>query len=176
LSYYENVFIARQDITAEQVEALADGFTKVIEDEGGKVASRENWGLRGLAYKIKKNRKGHYVLMNIDAPAAALHEMERQMGLNEDVLRHMSLRLDELSEGPSVIMQSRGNREDRPRRDKPYENRDAGETKPEAPAAEAPAAEAPAAEAPAAEAPADEAPAVEAAEADTPEVKEEGDA
>jgi small subunit ribosomal protein S6 len=141
LSYYENVFIARQDITAEQVEALADDFTKVIEGEGGKVASRENWGLRGLAYKIKKNRKGHYVLMNIDAPAAALQEMERQMGLNEDVLRHMTLRLDEFSEGPSVIMQSRDKREDRPRRDKPYENRDAEKEAPKAAAPEAAATE-----------------------------------
>jgi small subunit ribosomal protein S6 len=166
LSYYENVFIARQDITAEQVEALADGFTKVIEDEGGKVASRENWGLRGLAYKIKKNRKGHYVLMNIDAPAAALHEMERQMGLNEDVLRHMTIRLDELADGPSVIMASKGNREDRPRRDKPYENRDATAEVAAAPAAEAPAVEEPAAEAPEAE----------STESDVPEVKEEGDA
>jgi small subunit ribosomal protein S6 len=130
LSYYENVFIARQDITADQVEALADDFTKVIEGEGGKVANRENWGLRGLAYKIKKNRKGHYVLMNIDAPAAALHEMERQMGLNEDILRHMTLRVDELAEGPSIIMANRGNREERPRRDKPYENKT--ETTPDA--------------------------------------------
>lgn len=168
MSYYENVFIARQDITAEQVEALADGFNKIIEDEGGKVANRENWGLRGLAYKIKKNRKGHYVLMNIDAPAAALQEMERQMGLNEDVLRHMSIRLDELSEGPSVIMQSRGKREDRPRRDKPYEG---GK-----PASDAPAAEAPKAEASAAEAPAVEAPIAESIEAKAPETKEEGDA
>jgi small subunit ribosomal protein S6 len=116
------VFIARQDITAEQVEALADDFTKVIEGEGGKVASRENWGLRGLAYKIKKNRKGHYVLMNIDAPAGALHEMERQMGLNEDILRHITLRVDEFAAGPSIIMANRGKHEERPRRDKAYEN------------------------------------------------------
>ena len=116
MAYYESVFIARQDISAPQVESLADGFASVIEENGGKVTKRESWGLRGLAYKIKKNRKGHYVLFNLDAPAPAVHEMERQMRLNEDILRHMTLRVDELEEGPSVQMQGRANQEERARR------------------------------------------------------------
>lgn len=115
MPYYESVFIARQDISGTQADSLADAFTKVIEDQGGTVGKRENWGLRNLAFKIKKNRKGHYILLNIDAPATAVHEMERQMRINEDVLRYLTIRVDELEEGPSVIMQSRGS--DRPRRD-----------------------------------------------------------
>ena len=113
MPFYENVFIARQDISAPQVDSLADDFSKIIEDQGGKVAKREYWGLRGLAYRIKKNRKAHYVLLNIDAPAEAVQEMERQMRLHEDVLRYLTLRVDELEEGPSVMMQSRGGREGR---------------------------------------------------------------
>ncbi len=117
MPFYENVFIARQDISTPQVESLADDFTKIIEDQGGTVAKREYWGLRGLAYRIKKNRKAHYVLFNIDAPAEAVHEMERQMRLHEDVLRYLTLRVDELEEGPSAMMQRRGGREDREGRD-----------------------------------------------------------
>ncbi len=126
MPFYENVFIARQDISAPQVDSLADDFSKIIEDQGGKVAKREYWGLRGLAYRIKKNRKAHYVLLNIDAPAQAVQEMERQMRLHEDVLRYLTLRVDELEEGPSAMMQSRGGREGRegregrPRRDEPH--------------------------------------------------------
>lgn len=116
MAYYESVFIARQDVSAPQVESLADGFAAVIEENGGKVTKRESWGLRGLAYKIKKNRKGHYVLFNLDAPAEAVHEMERQMRLNEDILRHMTLRVDELEEGPSIQMQGKANQEERSRR------------------------------------------------------------
>ncbi|MDP6172918.1 MAG: 30S ribosomal protein S6, partial [Rhodospirillales bacterium] len=111
MAYYESVFIARQDISAPQVEGLADDFSAVIEENGGKVTKRENWGLRGLAYKINKNRKGHYVLFNLNAPAAAVHEMERQMRLNEDILRQMTLRVDELEEGPSIQMQGKVNQE-----------------------------------------------------------------
>jgi small subunit ribosomal protein S6 len=110
------VFIARQDISASQVESLTEAFTKTLEDQGGKVAKVEQWGLRGLAYKIKKNRKGHYVLFNIDGPAAAVQEMERQMRINEDVLRYITIRVDELEEGPSAMMQHRSGRDDRPRR------------------------------------------------------------
>ena len=108
---YESVFIARQDISASQAEGLADQFTKIIEDGGGKVAKREYWGLRGLAYKIKKNRKGHYTLFNIDAPSAAVTEMERNMSLNEDVLRYLTIKVEELEEGPSVMMQARDRRD-----------------------------------------------------------------
>ena len=116
MPYYESVFIARQDISASQVESLTEAFSKTLEDQGGKVAKVEQWGLRGLAYKIKKNRKGHYILLNIDGPAAAIQEMERQMRINEDVLRYITIRVDELEEGPSVMMQHRSGRDDRPRR------------------------------------------------------------
>lgn len=111
MPFYENVFIARQDIAAPQVEALADLFTSIIDAQGGKVTKRENWGLRNLAYKIKKNRKGHYVLLNIDAPAPAIAEMERNMRIHEDVLRYLSVRVEELETEPSAVMRSRG-RED----------------------------------------------------------------
>ena len=112
---YEHVFIARQDIQTQQVDTLTDDFTKVIETNGGKVAKREYWGLRNLTYKIKKNRKGHYVLLNIDAPAPALAELERLARLNEDILRYMSIRVDELEDGPSIMMQ-KPPRDDRPGR------------------------------------------------------------
>ncbi len=112
---YESVFIARQDISAPQVEALADSFVKIIEDQGGTVAKREHWGLRSLAYRIKKNRKGHYVLFNLDAPSDAIHEMERQMTIHEDVLRYLTLRMDELDPEPSIIMQRGSSRDDRDR-------------------------------------------------------------
>ena len=122
---YENVFIARQDISGAQAEALADLFAQLIADQGGEVKKRENWGLRNLAYRMNKNRKGHYVLFNIDAPSAAVTEMERTMRINEDVLRYLTLRVDQLEEAPSPVMQSRGSREDRPRRDRDrYEGRD----------------------------------------------------
>lgn len=113
---YENVFIARQDISGAQVDALADGFTQLITENGGAVKKREYWGLRNLAYRMKKNRKGHYVLFNLDAPASAIVELERTMRINEDVLRYLTIRVDTLDEGPSAIMQSRSSREDRPRR------------------------------------------------------------
>jgi small subunit ribosomal protein S6 len=115
---YETVFIARQDISGAQVDTLADGFTTVITENGGQVAKREYWGLRNLSFRIKKNRKGHYVLFNIDAPAPAVAEMERTMRINEDVLRYLTIRQDELEEGPSPIMQNRGSREERGRRDR----------------------------------------------------------
>lgn len=110
MPYYENVFIARQDISASQVDTLVETFTGTIEGMGGKVAKQEYWGLKNLAYRIKKNRKGHYVLLNLDAPADAVHEMERQMRINEDILRYLTVRIDEIEEGPSVMMQSRGER------------------------------------------------------------------
>jgi len=115
LAYYESVFIARQDITATQVEGLTETFSELIKEQGGSVASTENWGLRSLAYRIKKNRKGHYVMMNIDAPAGAIHEMERQMRINEDILRYLTIKVDAFEEGPSIMMQNKS-REDRPRR------------------------------------------------------------
>lgn len=117
MTCYETVFIARQDIATPQVDALADTFQKAIEDLGGKVSKRESWGLRALAYRIKKNRKGHYVLLNIDSPPAAIQEMERQMRINEDVLRYLTVRVEQLEEGPSAMMQSRHSSDERPRRD-----------------------------------------------------------
>ncbi|MCK5297076.1 MAG: 30S ribosomal protein S6 [Alphaproteobacteria bacterium] len=104
MSLYESVLIVRQDVSTAQVESLADDLTKVLSDMGGNVSKRENWGLRTLAYRIKKNRKGHYVLLNIDAPAEAVHEYERQMRINEDILRYITIRVDELEEGPSVML------------------------------------------------------------------------
>jgi small subunit ribosomal protein S6 len=113
---YETTVIARQDISAAQVDTLADALTAVIVEGKGEVKKREYWGLRSLAFRIKKNRKGHYVLFNLDAPPPAVAEMERTMRINEDVLRFMTIRVDALEEGPSAIMQSRGSRDDRPRR------------------------------------------------------------
>lgn len=108
MALYESVFIARQDIAASQVDALIERFEGVINANGGKVTKKENWGLRALAYRMHKNRKGHYVLLNIDAPAQALIEMERQMRLDEDVIRYLSVRVEELEEGPSAMLSNKG--------------------------------------------------------------------
>ena len=110
---YECVFIARQDTSSNQVEGLAGQFTGIVEEHGGQVAKSEMWGLRNLAYKINKNRKGHYALLNLDAPAVAIHEMERIMRLSEDVIRYLTIRVEELEEGPSVVIQSKHSRDDR---------------------------------------------------------------
>ena len=113
---YENVFIARQDISGAQVDAMTDTFAQLVADNGGEIKKREYWGLRNLAYRMSKNRKGHYMLINIEAPAAAVAELERTMRINEDVLRYLTIRVEQLEEGPSPVMLSRGSREDRPRR------------------------------------------------------------
>ncbi len=107
MPFYENVFIARQDLTPAKVTELADKYTSVIEADGGKVTKREDWGLRNLAYKINKNRKGYYVLMNIDAPAKAILEMERLMRLDENLLRYLTVKVKALEDGPSVMMEAR---------------------------------------------------------------------
>src|SRR5260370_16330987 len=117
MPFYENVFIARQDISAAQVEALADTFTGIVAAQGGQVTKREYWGLRNLAYRIKKNRKGHYILFNLDAPPPAVNELERNMRINEDVLRYITVRVEALEEGPSAVMQNRGRGEE-PERDR----------------------------------------------------------
>ncbi len=101
---YETVFIARQDVSAKQVEDYAKSFSKIVNDNGGETKRTEPWGLRNLAYKIKKNKKGHYTLMHFDAPAAAIAEMERNIRLNEDVLRFMTVRIEKLPEGPSAVL------------------------------------------------------------------------
>src|SRR5215510_15062181 len=109
---YEHVFLARQDISQTQVEALTKEYTQVIEDGGGKIAKSEYWGLKTIAFKIKKNRKAHYSLLNINAPSAAVAEMERRMGLSSDVVRFMTVRVAEHETEPSVQMR-KGDRDDR---------------------------------------------------------------
>jgi small subunit ribosomal protein S6 len=114
---YESVFIARQDITSAQVEAMADEFAEIITSAGGSIKKREYWGLRSLAYRIKKNRKGHYVMFNLETGPEALREYERIMGLNEDVLRFLNLNIEEVEEGPSIMMQAKTERSSRGQRD-----------------------------------------------------------
>lgn len=122
---YEHVFLARQDLAQTQVDALAEAATKIIEDNGGKVAKVETWGLRNIAYRIRKNRKAHYVLLDIDAPAAAIAELERQTAINEDVIRYMTIRVDAHENGPSVMMR-KGDRDRRGDRGERGERGDRG--------------------------------------------------
>lgn len=120
---YENIFIARQDATAAQVETLTETFSNIIAEQGGTVTKKEYWGLRSLAYRIKKNRKAHYALMNIDALPDAVAELERQMRLSTDIIRFLTVRVDEHETGPSPMMrradrderEGRGDRGDRDR-------------------------------------------------------------
>ena len=129
MALYEHVFLARQDLAQAQVDALAEMATKIIEEGKGKVVKTETWGLRSLAYRIAKNRKAHYVMLDIDAPTGVVAELERQLNINEDIIRFMTVRVDELENGPSAMMRrgerdrargergDRGDRGDRPRRD-----------------------------------------------------------
>jgi small subunit ribosomal protein S6 len=118
MALYEHVFLARQDVTPAQVEGFVDQFKGVIEQNGGQVEKTEMWGVKSLAYRIKKNRKAHFTMFNLNAPPAAVAEMERQMRINEDILRFMTVRVDAFEEGPSVMMQKRerDERKDRERR------------------------------------------------------------
>lgn len=109
---YEHVFLARQDVSNAQVDALTKEFSGVIEEGGGKIAKTEYWGLKGLAYKIKKSRKAHFTMLHIDAPHEAVAEMERRMGISTDILRFMTLRVDEHEKDPSVMMR-KSDRDDR---------------------------------------------------------------
>ena len=118
---YEHVYLARQDVTAQQVEALTEQYKAVIEQMGGKVAKAEYWGVKSLSYRIRKNRKAHMTLLNVEAPGAALTEVERQMRLNEDILRYLTVRVDEHEEGPSAMM--RKSDRDRDRDDRRGERR-----------------------------------------------------
>ena len=113
MALYEQVVIARQDISSAQVDAIIDQLKQIAEDNGAKVTKDEYWGLKTMAYRIKKNRKGHYVMFNIDGPSAAIKEMERNMHLSEDVLRYLTLKVDEFEEGPSIMMQNRRDRRER---------------------------------------------------------------
>ncbi|MET3723254.1 small subunit ribosomal protein S6 [Sphingomonas sp. NFR04] len=117
MALYEHVFLARQDLAQAQVDALAETATKIIEDNNGKVVKTETWGLRSLAYRIAKNRKAHYVMLEIDAPAGVVAELERQTQINEDVIRYMTVKVDGHEAGPSVMMR-KGDRERRGRRDR----------------------------------------------------------
>ena len=141
---YEHVYLERQDVSAQQVEDLTKLLTGVIEQLGGKVTKNEYWGVKSLNFRIRKNRKAHFTLMNVDAPAAALNEVERQQRINEDVLRQITVRVEELEEGPSAMMrradrdrerdERRGDRFDRgdrpPRRDRDDDRGDRGERRP----------------------------------------------
>ena len=121
MALYEHVFLARQDLAQAQVDALAENATKIVEENNGKVTKIETWGLRSLAYKIAKNRKAHYVMLNIDAPGGVIAELERQTQINEDIIRYMTIKVDELEAGQSVMMrkQDRPDRGDRgPRGDR----------------------------------------------------------
>jgi small subunit ribosomal protein S6 len=127
---YEHVVLARQDVSAQQVETMTEQFKSTVEGLGGSVGKVEYWGLKSLAYRIKKNRKAHYALLNIDAPPAAIAELERLHLISEDVIRFMTVRVEALEDGPSMMLQKRerderrgergdrGDRGDRPRRDR----------------------------------------------------------
>ena len=110
---YEHVFLARQDLAQAQVDALAENATKILTDNGGKVVKTETWGLKSLAYKIAKNRKAHFVMLDVDAPAPGLAELERQTNINEDVIRFMTIRVDEHEAGPSAMMRRERSGRDR---------------------------------------------------------------
>ncbi|MBB5519861.1 30S ribosomal protein S6 [Amphiplicatus metriothermophilus] len=121
MAYYEHVFIARQDMSPAQVEALTETLAKIVTDNGGKIAKSEYWGLRNLQYRIRKNRKGHYSLFNIDGPAGAIQELERQEKINDDILRALTVRVEKLDPEPSPVLSRRdrgdkGDRGDRGRR------------------------------------------------------------
>jgi small subunit ribosomal protein S6 len=126
MALYEHVFLARQDVSGQRVDELVDHYRGVVEANGGSVGKTEYWGLKSLAYRIEKNRKAHYTLMNIDAPHQAVTEMERQMRINEDVLRFLTVRVDELEEVPSVQMQKK-ERDDRRRRERERRRDDDGQ-------------------------------------------------
>lgn len=112
---YEHTLIARQDISPQQVDGLVEEVTKILEEQGGSVKKTEYWGLRNLTFRIRKNRKGHYAFFGVDAPSDAMHELERRLRIHEDVLRYLTVRVEEIEEGPSAIL---AKREERKRRDK----------------------------------------------------------
>ncbi|MEO0388619.1 MAG: 30S ribosomal protein S6 [Pseudomonadota bacterium] len=121
MALYEHVFIARQDLSNAQAEGLIEHFGTVLSDNGGAVVGTEYWGLKTMAYKINKNRKGHYAFMKSDSPSVAVEEMERLMRLHEDVMRVMTIKVDEHEDGPSAVIQAKNAKDERgsrgPRRD-----------------------------------------------------------
>ncbi len=114
MANYEHVLIARQDISPQQVDALVEDITRTVTELGGRIGKNEYWGLRNLSYRVRKNRKGHYCLLNIEAPAPAIHELERRHRINEDVLRYITIKVEELDEEPSPIL-ARRDRDERRR-------------------------------------------------------------
>ena len=123
---YEHVFLARQDVSAQQVEELTAQIKGVIEQMGGKVAKTEQWGVKSLSYRLRKNRKAHFTFLNVDAPPAAINEIERQERLNEDVIRYLSVRVDEHEEGPSAMMRKVDRDRDRDDRGGGFRDRERG--------------------------------------------------
>lgn len=132
MALYEHVFLARQDLSQQQVDALVESYKGIISSGGGSIGRVENWGLKSLTYRIKKNRKAYYTLIDIDAPPAAVKELERQQGLSEDILRFITIKVEKHEEGQSAMLQKREERSergdrgfgDRPRRDGPREGRE----------------------------------------------------
>jgi len=127
MALYEHVFLARQDLSQQQVDALVEQYKGVIASHGGSVGRVENWGLKSLTYRVNKNRKAYYTLMDLTCPPEALREMERQMGLSEDVLRFMTIKVEAHEEGPSAMMQRREERSDRNFGDRRGGDRDRGD-------------------------------------------------
>jgi len=123
---YEHVFLARQDVSAQQVEELTAQIKGVIEQMGGKVAKTEQWGVKSLSYRLRKNRKAHFTFMNVDGPSAAINEIERQERLNEDVIRYLSVRVDEHEESPSAMMRKVDRDRDRDERGGGFRDRERG--------------------------------------------------
>ena len=115
MALYEHTFIARQDLSTAQAEGLVEHFSRVLSENGGKVVDTEYWGLKTMAFKINKNRKGHYAFMKTDSPAAAVHEMERLMRLHDDVMRVLTIKVDEHEEGPSAVIQAKASRDEKRR-------------------------------------------------------------
>lgn len=135
MPFYEHTLIARPDLTAQQAQALGETIAQLLSEQGGKVTKTEYWGLRNLAYRVKKNRKGHYLHFNIEAPPAAITELERTERINEDILRYLTVRVEKLEDGPSPVMLAKASRDERSRRERDFR----GEREPRAerePAAE----------------------------------------
>jgi small subunit ribosomal protein S6 len=126
MPFYEHVFLARQDVSAQQVEELTAQIKGVIEQMGGKIAKTEQWGVKSLSYRMRKNRKAHFTLLNIDAPPAAINEIERLERLNEDVIRYLSVRVGEHEEGPSAMMRKVDRDRERDDRGFGFRERDRG--------------------------------------------------
>ncbi|MCB1452091.1 MAG: 30S ribosomal protein S6 [Rhizobiaceae bacterium] len=136
MALYEHVFLARQDLSPQQVDALVEQYKGVIEGGGGSVGRVENWGVKSLTFRIKKNRKAYFTLMDLDCPPAAVKEVERQMSISEDVLRYMTIKVDAHEEGPSAMMQKRDDRDRRDRGDRdrgPREDRGSRDDRPRRP-------------------------------------------